>query len=191
MSFYSVTNKRARTYSSSGTLVITDSSSLNRPEGETRVLVKDGQYLTPVYGYVFDEKSGKNIRGVKSERDLRAFHNEAKEQTDINFIVQRYVRGEIDIDFSDWSSSDGVNLYDLTKIPTTFMEAQAQIAKGENYFSQLPLEIRQAFDYDSSKFLSASNDGSLKAVLESYIAKRYPVSADNVVAAKPVENSNK
>lgn len=136
-------------------------SLLNPPKTVPSV---SGEYKEPIYGMVLNEDTNQLEPGIKGYRDLRALHNEGKDSCDLYTMIERYQRGEQELNFADYSEQ-GITIQDFTQVPSDLMEAQNQILRSQIYFESLPLDVRKIFNYDSNAFLRSVGDGTLEQKL--------------------------
>lgn len=71
--------------------------------------------------------------------------------TDIHVIIARIMNGEQQLLYSRPGSYG-----DFTKLPQTYAEALQLQIDSNNLFNSLPVEIKQKFDNDSSKFFASA-----------------------------------
>lgn len=87
---------------------------------------------------------------VESGReDLYGFIQSHKDSVDIHVILKRYMDG----DTSVMSRAQGV-FADITDAPKSYAELLNAVIAGEQYFAQLPLDIRAKFDHSFHKWMS-------------------------------------
>lgn len=119
-----------------------------------------------------ERKRAKLTRGVDSDGnrtlvisgydDLVEFVNLAAEGVTIQDLMKRAERGE------DTLHPDAVQSYvDLSNAPKSLLDAEMSVINARNEFEKLPLEVRQAYDNNLSKWLKSIDDGSfVKSTLE-------------------------
>lgn len=80
-----------------------------------------------------------------------------KDEADINYIIKMYDASGVYP--GQTGASPREPMYgDFTNLPENAQEAYNQIIEARNNFNQLPLEIRQRFNYDPSAFLDFVQD---------------------------------
>lgn len=75
---------------------------------------------------------------------------------------------------------------DFTTFPKTFAEVLQVMINSEDYFNQLPIDIRRNFDFNFNKFLSSLDDPVGLASKLGFDQKDVKVTMD----VKPVINSD-
>lgn len=108
------------------------------------------------------DKAGNRTLITTGFDDLVEFVNLAAEGVTVKDLMRRAERGE------DTLHPDAVQSYvDLTNAPKSLLDAEMHIINARNEFDKLPLEIRQAYDNNLSKWLKSIDDGSfIKATVE-------------------------
>ena len=114
------------------------------------LLQEDGTRAVPVFSKVAD-KNGVVSLQITGEKDLYAEIQSHAESVDIINIMQRY---EIEGDPSILNQKTGVYI-DITEVPKTFAEVQGIIIAETNRFNQLPLEIRQHFNFSVEEYVAS------------------------------------
>ena len=64
-----------------------------------------------------------------------------KDSCDINRMIERYARGEVDV----LSKVQGV-FGDFTEFPKTYADMLNHLIDGERHFNELPIEIKNSFN---------------------------------------------
>ena len=113
----------------------------NRSETEPS---NSGDAIAPVYKLTAD-----NDLEVDGELDTYAEIQSHADSVDIYTIISRFEQGDEGI----LTKRNG-QYVDLTQLPTTFAEMHQKIIDAENEFNALPLDIRSAYDFDTSKFIA-------------------------------------
>ena len=113
----------------------------NRSETEP---TNSGSPIAPIYKLTADndlEEDGEiNIYDeIQSHAD----------SVDIYTIISRFEQGE-----EGMLSKRNGQYVDLTQLPTTFAEMHQKIIDAEIEFNALPLDVRSAYDFDTSKFIA-------------------------------------
>lgn len=121
------------------------------PYPETTSIVTDYQLsLAP---------DGKEILVAVGEHDIYPEIQSHAKSVDINEIILRYQRGDIDI------LAQRTGLYgDFTNLPTSYAELYQNVLDAQAYFDSLPLDIRQKFDHSFSKFFTSIGTPEFNAV---------------------------
>ena len=115
-----------------------------------KIFTEPGNRVVPVYSKVAD-KNGVVSLQITGEKDLYAEIQSHAESADITNIMQRY---EIEGDPSILNQKTGVYI-DTTEMPKTFAEVQGIIIAETNRFNQLPLEIRQQFNFSVEEYVAS------------------------------------
>lgn len=88
---------------------------------------------------------------------------------DINIIVRRYAAG----DTSVLSRTQGW-YGDISKLPSNRQEMLQAVLNAESQFSELPLELREAFDNDWRKAFAAMDTPQFDEIVKQYFNKQAP-----------------
>lgn len=112
------------------------------PYPETTSIVTDYQLsLAP---------DGKEILVAVGEHDIYPEIQSHAKSVDINEIILRHQRGDIDV------LAQRAGMYgDFTNMPTSYAELYQSVLDAQAYFDSLPLDIRQKFDHSFSKFFTS------------------------------------
>lgn len=93
---------------------------------------------------------GKEVLVPVGEHDIYPEIQSHAKSVDINEIVLRYQRGDIDV------LAQRAGMYgDFTNMPTSYAELYQNVLDAQAYFDSLPLEVRQKFDHSFSKFFTS------------------------------------
>ena len=93
---------------------------------------------------------GKEVLVAVGEHDIYPEIQSHAKSVDINEIVLRYQRGDIDV------LAQRAGMYgDFTNMPTSYAELYQNVLDAQAYFDSLPLEVRQKFDHSFSKFFTS------------------------------------
>lgn len=97
---------------------------------------------------------------VDCSKDKKLVQQSAKDECDINIIVERAKRGAT----LQFSAHDRAPMYgDFTVIPTDLRECLAKAKFAENLFMEMDAQVRKRFDNDPSKMLDFLNDPANRA----------------------------
>lgn len=121
------------------------------PYPETTSIVTDYQLsLAP---------DGKEVLVAVGEHDIYPEIQSHAKSVDINEIVLRHQRGDIDV------LAQRAGLYgDFTNMPTSYAELYQSVLDAQAYFDSLPLDVRQKFDHSFSKFFTSIGTPEFDAV---------------------------
>lgn len=102
---------------------------------------------------------GKEVLIAVGEHDIYPEIQSHAKSVDINEIVLRYQRGDIDV------LAQRAGMYgDFTNMPTSYAELYQNVLDAQAYFDSLPLEVRQKFDHSFSKFFTSIGTPEFEAV---------------------------
>lgn len=102
---------------------------------------------------------GKEVLVPVGEHDIYLEIQSHAKSVDINEIILRHQRGDIDV------LSQRAGMYgDFTNMPTSYAELYQSVLDAQAYFDSLPLEIRQKFDHSFSKFFTSIGTPEFDAV---------------------------
>lgn len=98
--------------------------------------------------------------GVSSDNALHCpeeslTHQEFKEESDINTIIDRFGIGENPIEAQKW-----VTNVDISEAPDNYMDVMNQLNAARDQFMSLPAKVRSQFDNDPGKFVDFVSDPS-------------------------------
>lgn len=119
------------------------------------------------------DSNGSEILVQCGERDIYPEIQSHAKSVDINEIVLRYQRGDLEV-----LAQRAGTYMDLTNMPTSYAELYQRVLDAEEMFNDLPLEIRQKFDHSFSKFFSQIGTPAWSEAME--IMQNNPVSVDPV-----------
>ena len=121
------------------------------PYPETTSIVTDYQLsLAP---------DGKEVLVAVGEHDIYPEIQSHAKSVDINEIILRHQRGDIDV------LAQRAGMYgDFTNMPTSYAELYQSVLDAQAYFDSLPLDIRQKFDHSFSKFFTSIGTPEFNAV---------------------------
>lgn len=115
----------------------------------------DRQEYQPVY----DRKGVWHLEPTKKSNAYMEIQAHA-DSCDLNIIMQRYLRGEVDV-------LQQVQGYygDVSNIPSNYAEILNETIRGESLFRSLAPDIRAKFGNSAEQFISALGDGSAWDIL--------------------------
>ncbi len=108
-----------------------------------------GDGYQPTYKMRVHEDGKRELEKV-GRIDLYAQIQSHKDSCDINYILERFARG----DESALSKIQGV-YGDFTQMPTNLAELQQRVVDAEALFYNLPVDVRAEFNHSPSEFYSA------------------------------------
>lgn len=101
---------------------------------------------------------GKETLIAVGEHDIYPEIQSHAKSVDINEIVLRHQRGDIDV------LAQRTGMYgDFTNLPTSYAELYQNVLDAQAYFDSLPLEVRQKFDHSFSKFFTSIGTSEFEA----------------------------
>lgn len=121
------------------------------PYPETTSIVTDYQLSLAL--------DGKEVLVPVGEHDIYPEIQSHAKSVDINEIILRHQRGDIDV------LAQRAGMYgDFTNLPTSYAELYQSVLDAQAYFDSLPLDIRQKFDHSFSKFFTSIGTPEFDAV---------------------------
>jgi len=107
-------------------------------------------------------------------RDETLTHQEFKEESDINTIIDRFGIGENPIEAQKW-----VTNVDISEAPDNYMDVMNQLNAARDQFMSLPARVRSRFENDPGKFVAFVSDRSnLEEMYSLGLAVKPPVLPD-------------
>ena len=82
-------------------------------------------------------------------------HQEFKEESDINTIIDRFGIGENPVEAQKW-----VTNVDIADAPNNYQDVMNQLNEARDQFMSIPARIRSQFDNDPAKFVDFVSDSS-------------------------------
>lgn len=82
-------------------------------------------------------------------------HQEFKEESDINTIIDRFGIGENPVEAQKW-----VTNVDIADAPDNYQDVMNQLNEARDQFMSIPAKIRSQFDNDPAKFVDFVSDPS-------------------------------
>ena len=132
--------------------------------------------------YVYDQKAVSNENGLICPEETRT-HQEFKEETDINTIIDRFGIG------NEFTPPDGwITSIDLIDAPTDYQTVMNQLNEAKAQFMSIPAKIRGQFENDPGKFMAfASDPANVDEMVRLGLAKvreePAPSDADRIISA--------
>lgn len=119
-------------------------------------------------------------------------HQEFREESDINTIIDRFGIGENPIEAQKWVSNT-----DIADAPDNYMDVMNQLNAARDQFMSLPAKMRSQFDNDPAKFVDFVSDPSngdemLRLGLAVPRETPVPSDTDRIIAAlkQPAQSSS-
>lgn len=128
---------------------------------DKRITSEVGSRMKPTYKMHVDE-NGKRELKQSGEYNLYAEIQSYKDSCSIDYILSRFVNG----DESALSRVQGV-YGDFTEMPKTLAELSQRVIDAENLFNNLPLEIREQYNFSPSEFFAQLDSEKTKAIFSS------------------------
>jgi hypothetical protein len=117
---------------------------------------------------------GKEVLVAVGEHDIYPEIQSHAKSVDINEIVLRYQRGDIDV------LAQRAGMYgDFTNMPTSYAELYQNVLDAQAYFDSLPLEVRQKFDHSFSKFFTSIGTPEFEAAFSQFNVDNSGVNLNN------------
>lgn len=105
-----------------------------------------------------------------------------KDSVDLHLTLERFAKGEIDSIDKRFGSYG-----DFTNMPQNYMELCQRVVDAENFFHDLPVDVRREFDHDPSLFFSSIGTEKFNSIYDKYYGTAMPeTEADKFV--KEVED---
>lgn len=102
---------------------------------------------------------GKEVLVPVGEHDIYPEIQSHAKSVDINEIIARHQRGDIDV------LAQRAGIYgDFTNMPSSYAELYQSVLDAQAYFDSLPLDVRQKFDHSFSKFFTSIGTPEFAAV---------------------------
>lgn len=114
-----------------------------------RYLSDPGSRIRKTYAAQYDEK-GRVVLEETGEESLYDYIQSFAESTDIHVLLKRFANGEADV-LSRVQGFYG----DITEMPKTYAEMLNRVIEGENFFNDLPVDVRSKFGHSYAEFLSS------------------------------------
>lgn len=124
------------------------------PEEERNKEITNKKGTEYVDTYKIQIKDTDKKKGVKDlyktgQKNLYALIQSHAQSQDIEYIIKRYASGDMSV------IKKGEPIYaDFTQLPDNLADYQKMIIDNEQIFEQLPLEIREQYNYSFSEFLA-------------------------------------
>lgn len=103
---------------------------------------------------VYDADALSQVTGLRCD-DESLTHQEFREESDINTIIDRFGIGENPIEAQKW-----VTNVDISDAPDNYMDVMNQLNAAKAQFMTLPAKVRARFDHDPGQFVSFVSDAS-------------------------------
>lgn len=142
-----------------------------------RIMGNDDRSLDPVSepgSGIKDEKMLKMVDGVYElvkigTSNLYEQIQSHRDSVDIYKILERYAAGDLGV----LEQAHGQYI-DITEAPKTLAEAYTYIANSKKYFENLPLKVREEYDFDASKFVADIGSEHFNNLFEVLYSKNDP-----------------
>ncbi len=105
------------------------------------------------------DADGKRELKKSGEYNLYADIQSYKDSVSIDYILTRFVNGD------ETALSRVQGIYgDFTQMPTTMAELQQRVIDAEHLFNNLPLDIREQYNFSASEFFAQLDSDKTKAI---------------------------
>lgn len=129
--------------------------------GERGVPSAPGSGMKDTYKMNVD-KDGKRELRKSGEYNLYAEIQSYKDSVSIDYILSRFVNGD------ETALSRAQGIYgDFTEMPTTQAELMQRVIDAENLFNQLPLDVREQYNFSASEFFAQLDSEKTKNIFKS------------------------
>ena len=131
------------------------------------------------------DADGKRELKKSGEYNLYADIQSYKDSVSIDYILTRFVNGD------ETALSRVQGIYgDFTQMPTTMAELQQRVIDAEHLFNNLPLDIREQYNFSASEFFAQLDSDKTKAIFAPPDSAKQDV-VDTVVSDVAKETINK
>lgn len=152
-----------------------------------RVRSNAGSRMQPQYKMTVNKETGAHELKQKGEINLYAQIQSFKNSTDVNYILERFARG----DESALSKVQGV-YGDFTEMPKTLAELSQRVLDAQTLFDNLPLDVREQFGFNPSVFFASIGSEKFNTIFADKNSTLKPVVPDPVqVQETQVVNTGK
>ncbi len=126
--------------------------------GVSGVKTTSGSGMKDTYKMHVDP-DGKRELKKSGEYNLYADIQSYKDSVSIDYILTRFVNGD------ETALSRAQGIYgDFTQMPTTMAELQQRVIDAEHLFNNLPLDIREQYNFSASEFFAQLDSDKTKAI---------------------------
>ena len=136
-------------------------SRVNRPK---TIPYPRSSKIVPTYSLQVNKETGKKEIIESGKTNIYDMIQASKEETMVYNIIKRFQNGDLEA----LTKTKGI-YGDFTNAPKTLAEAQQLIINAENHFNELPLGVRQEFNFSSSEYLAALTNGKFEQIMAKYI----------------------
>lgn len=122
------------------------------------------------------DADGKRELKKSGEYNLYADIQSYKDSVSIDYILARFVNGD------ETALSRVQGIYgDFTQMPTTMAELQQRVIDAEHLFNNLPLDIREQYNFSASEFFAQLDSDKTKAIFAAPDSAAESIKEDVVV----------
>lgn len=139
-----------------------------------------GTETEPEYKLKVDKEGRRNLE-IVGESNVYAKIQSFKDSCDVNYILQRFASG----DQSALSKVQGI-YGDFTTVPTSLAELSQRVVDAENLFNNLPLDVREQFNYSPSEFFASIGSEKFNAIFASPVDAEEMLVTEQSAAPQPV-----
>nr|DAF66394.1 MAG TPA: Scaffold protein [Microviridae sp.] len=123
-----------------------------------RIVSVVGSGMKPTFKMHVDEDGKRELR-QNGEYNLYAEIQSYKDSVSIDYILARFTNGD------ETALSRVQGIYgDFTEMPRTMAELQQRVIDAENLFNNLPLEMREQYNFSASEFFAQLDSDKTKAL---------------------------
>lgn len=126
------------------------------------------------------DKEGRRNLEIVGETNVYAKIQSFKDSCDVNYILQRFASG----DQSALSKVQGI-YGDFTTVPTSLAELSQRVVDAENLFNNLPLNVREQFNYSPSEFFASIGSEKFNAIFDSPVKAEDMLVTEQPTASQP------
>lgn len=114
-----------------------------------RVMSNLGSKEKDIYKPKYDKNGVMYLEKVGKENIYEMIQSH-KDSVDIHVLLERYKNGDLDV----MSRVQGI-YGDFTEMPKTYAESLNAMISAENYFNELPVDVRAEFGHSFQQFLAS------------------------------------
>lgn len=149
-------------------------------EKRERVFTNPGNPMKDVYKMRLNEK-GQQVLEKVSQYSLFDEIQSHLEETEIHALVERY---QLTGDPSVLMKQPG-QYGDFTALPTSLADVYRFVADANNFFEDLPVEVRREYNFSASEFFADIGSEKSQAIF-----KKYKLDGSSVPSVLDMSNSN-
>lgn len=133
-----------------------------------------GEKIQPVYGMVFDKDKQKAVPGITGTQDWYAQIQSYKEGTELHSVLSMIRNGVIPQGQIDRyiGQIDKNSYFDVTGVPTSFVEASELDYKITEQYNALPADLKAVFGSDIDQMRADVKSGAFNDKVKAYFESK-------------------